>query len=91
LRRHEDLDTAFALASGEDAPDAAAERAERVAGVRAAIAALPAHLRSVVILSEYEHLSQAEIAAVEGITVKAVETRLARAREKLKKMLRAPG
>ncbi len=89
LRRHESMDTACGLpADGTDSPVAAAERAERVAEVRAAIAALPGHLRSVVILSEYERLSQAEIATIEGITVKAVETRLARAREKLRKSLR---
>lgn len=88
LRRHDDVDTTFGLSSGGDSPDAAAERAERVAEVRAAVAALPGHLRSIIILSEYEHLPQAEIAAIEGITVKAVETRLARAREKLRKVLR---
>ncbi len=88
LRRHEDVDTQIGLSGGGDSPDAAAERAERVAEVRAAIAGLPSHLRSVVIFAEYERLPQAEIAAIEGITVKAVETRLVRARGKLRKALR---
>ncbi|HYD82392.1 MAG TPA: sigma factor-like helix-turn-helix DNA-binding protein [Opitutus sp.] len=38
-------------------------------------------------MSEYEQFSQAEIAAVLGVSVKAVETRLYRAREKLRKAL----
>lgn len=91
LRRHENLDTMAGPADVGPTPDEAAVRAERVAEVRAAVAALPEHLRAVVILAEYERLPQVEIAAVEGITVKAVETRLARAREKLRKVLLAAG
>lgn len=88
LRRHEALDTQDGLVADEVAPDLAAEKAERVAEVRAAIAALPLALRTVIIFAEYEYLPQAEIAAIERITVKAVESRLARARTRLKKALR---
>lgn len=66
---------------------ATAESAERIAAVRAAIAALPHELRTVVILADYEEQSHAEIAAALGCTPKAVETRLYRAREKLRKAL----
>lgn len=66
----------------------ALERAERVAAVRAAIAALPPELREAIVLFEYEELAQAEIAAIVGVTPKAVETRIARAREKLRVALR---
>jgi RNA polymerase sigma-70 factor (ECF subfamily) len=63
------------------------ERSEAVAAVRNAIAGLPADLREAVILSEYEDLSHAEIGAVVGATPKAVETRLYRARDLLRKRL----
>ncbi len=67
---------------------ATAEKTELGAAVRAAIAALPADLREAIVLSEYEHLSHAEIAAVVGATTKAVETRIYRAKEKLRLALR---
>jgi RNA polymerase sigma factor (sigma-70 family) len=64
------------------------ERAERVGAVQAAVAALPADLREALVLFEFEELSQGEIAAVLGTTPKAVESRVARAREKLRRTLR---
>lgn len=64
------------------------ERAERTAAVRDAIAALPLDLREAIVLFEYEDLSHAEIAAVVGATSKAVETRIYRAREKLRTVLK---
>lgn len=63
------------------------ERAERAAAVRDAIAALPVDLREAIVLFEYEEMSQAEIAVAVGATVKAVETRIHRAREKLRTAL----
>lgn len=63
------------------------ERSESVAAVREAIATLPDDLREAVILSEYEQLSHAEIGAVVGATPKAIETRLYRARDLLRKRL----
>ena len=71
----------------ESSPPADLERAESVAAVRSAIAGLPPDLREALILSEYEDLSHAEIGAVVGATSKAVETRLYRARELLRKQL----
>ena len=68
-----------------------AERAELAEAVMAAVAQLPVHLRTALVLFEYERLSQAEIALVEGITPKAVEKRVARAREELRRELRARG
>ena len=55
--------------------------------VRAAIAELPEDLRAALIFSEYDDKSHAEIAAIVGATPKAVETRLYRARELLRKKL----
>jgi RNA polymerase sigma factor (sigma-70 family) len=63
---------------------AALERAEQAAAVRDAIAALPNELREAIVLFEYEEMSHAEIAAAVGATPKAVETRIYRAREKLR-------
>lgn len=69
------------------APDATAEQSERAAAVREAIASLPEDQRAIVLLSEYEERSHAEIAAVLGCTAKAVETRLYRARQALREKL----
>ncbi len=63
------------------------ERAECAAAVRDAIAALPLELREAIVLFEYEQLSHAEIAVALGCTPKAVETRIYRAREKLRAAL----
>ncbi|MBA3849954.1 MAG: RNA polymerase subunit sigma-24 [Opitutus sp.] len=76
----------------EEAPEAVAEGnpgreatdAEAAAAVRAAVADLPDDLREAVLLSEFHHLSHAEIAEIVDATPKAVETRLYRAREKLR-------
>jgi RNA polymerase sigma factor (sigma-70 family) len=74
-------------AASEGDPRAAAVGAERARAVRAAIAGLPGALREAVLLFEYEHKSHAEIALIVGATAKAVETRLHRAREQLRKAL----
>ena len=53
----------------------------------AAVAALPGELREAVVLFEYEERSHAEIAVIVHATPKAVETRLYRARQQLRKTL----
>jgi len=63
------------------------ERKEQAMAVRDAISELPQDLRTAVILAEFEGLSQAEIAQITGTTVKAVESRLYRARTTLRKSL----
>jgi DNA-directed RNA polymerase specialized sigma24 family protein len=57
------------------------ETKERANAVRKAVTDLPPDLRTAVLLFEYEGLSHAEIASVEGCTTKAIETRLYRARQ----------
>lgn len=64
-------------------------RAEVATAVRDAIAALPPELREAIVLFEYENLSHAEIAGIVGATPKAIETRIYRAKEKLRAALRA--
>lgn len=68
-------------------PAAELTDAEAAAAVRAAIARLPDDLREAVLLAEFEHLSHAEIGTIVAATPKAVETRLYRAREKLRALL----
>ena len=72
----------------EEGGGAALERAGRAAAVRDAVAGLPVDLREALVLFEYEGLGQAEIATALGCSVKAVESRVARAREKLRGALR---
>ncbi len=74
----------------DDAPGQEAEVAGRreLARARAAIDALPEGLRSVLLLRTIEGMGQAEVAQILGISDKAVETRLYRARAKLTEMLR---
>jgi len=69
--------------SGED-PLQAAIRAEEARSLDAAIAALPAGFREVLILREVEDLSYREIATVTGAPIGTVMSRLARARLALK-------
>ena len=79
----------------ENAPEPAHEltpkhelaEAEKAAVVRAAIAALPEDLRDAVLLSEFEQKSHAEIGEIVGASAKAVETRLYRAKERLRAAL----
>jgi len=68
-------------------PAERALRHEAAAAVRQAVAALPHELREIVVLAEYEERPQAEIAAILGCTAKAVEMRLYRARERLRRTL----
>jgi RNA polymerase sigma factor CnrH len=93
-RRH--LRSLFGLGAGavpemiaDEAPGPDAEVAARVALDRAwaAIATLPERLRETLLLRTVEGLGQAETADILGITDKAVETRLYRARAELKRRL----
>jgi RNA polymerase sigma-70 factor (ECF subfamily) len=68
-------------------PSARLEADERAEAVRKAVMALPVELRLPLILAEYEDKSQAEIAGILKCTVKAIETRIYRARLKLRASL----
>ena len=81
-------------ASGEDfrqsmpeqkqTPSESLQSAERAEAVRHAVRQLPEELREPLIFSEYEELSHAEIGEILGCSAKAVETRLYRARNRLR-------
>lgn len=79
----------------DDTPSAETVASDRqeLAGVAAAIAALPTSLRETLVLRTIEGLSQAEVAETLGVSEKAVETRLYRARSRLTVLMtsRDPG
>ncbi|MDP1581582.1 MAG: sigma-70 family RNA polymerase sigma factor [Candidatus Didemnitutus sp.] len=67
----------------------AAEQANLARDVKTAVNALPENLRQAVLCVELEDLSYAEASQVMGCSVKAVETRLYRARELLRTTCKA--
>jgi RNA polymerase sigma-70 factor (ECF subfamily) len=75
------------LADGTPCAAQQLETKERAKAVRKAITDLPPDLRTAILLFEYEGLSHAEIASIEGCTAKAIETRLYRARQYLEQKL----
>lgn len=77
--------------TGPTAPDAAAAQRAELRRVREALAALPGPLREVIVLRELEELSYREIAAVAGVPVGTVMSRLARARQRLRATLAKDG
>lgn len=76
-----------ALPAAEASPGEAAVNAERSAAVRRAVEALPDDLREAVILCEWQDLPVGEAAVVLHTTPKAVESRLYRARQRLREQL----
>ena len=71
------------IADAAPDPEQAAQSQRELARINAAIAALPASLKDVLLLRTIEAMSQADTAALLGLSEKAVETRLYRARAKL--------
>ncbi|WP_445192824.1 RNA polymerase sigma factor [Sphingomonas sp. Tas61C01] len=74
---------AEAVVDEEPAADAAASDRQELDRVTRAIATLPMNLKEVLVLRTIEGLSQAETAEVLGVSQKAIETRLYRARARL--------
>lgn len=75
------------LQASEPLPDQTAQAEERADEVRNAVAALPEELKQPLILALYQDLPQAEIATILKCSVKAVETRIYRARQQLRTAL----
>ncbi len=75
------------LRNSEPTPDQRLEAEERAEAVRQAIAELPEEIRQPLILATYQELPQAEIAQILKCSVKAVETRIYRARQRLRESL----
>lgn len=87
----EDMETGSELGARLVHPDAmpheSLETNERVAAIQDAVAALPEELRVPLLLAEYEEKPQTEIAQILSCSVKAVETRIYRARKQLRTTL----
>lgn len=81
------LQSAHHVASDSPAPGAAVTDKLEIARVRQAIDQLPNNLREVLILRGVDEVSQAETAAILQVSEKTVETRLYRARTKLRELL----
>ena len=77
-----------ALPCSAPAPDSATEIAERAAAVRAEVERLPADMREVIILCEWQDLSAAEAATILDTTPKAIDNRLYRARNLLRERIK---
>lgn len=77
------------LKDGHASPAEELQTDELAGTIRKAVAELPEDLRLVIILSEYEERSNAEIAQILNCTSKAVEMRLYRARHHLRQKLEA--
>lgn len=71
----------------QQSPEEVAEAQDLSREVRRALAALPDELRVTVILRDFEGLEYREIAAVLGLPLGTVQSRLHRARERLKGQL----
>ena len=82
---HDELDES--LHDERAGPQRLAERDQRDARVRAALATLPERQRLALMLSHYEGCSQAEAAAILGIGEGALESLLSRARATLRNAL----
>jgi RNA polymerase sigma factor (sigma-70 family) len=81
------LENAHDVAIERPGPDVEAGDREELARVRKAMSGLPHNLREVLVLRGVEELSQSETAELLKVSEKTVETRLYRARAKLRAML----
>jgi len=78
-------------ADRRELPGEAAERDELRASVRAALERLPEPFRTTLILREMEGNSYEEVAEILGVSIGTVESRLFRARAKLRALLEQQG
>ena len=79
---------AMAMADGAEPADEQMEAGRRLSRLNEEMSRLPPHLKAPLLLTAIEGRSQLETAGILRISVKAVETRVARARRKLADALR---
>ena len=82
-----DSTMAEVLPDPKPSPDESLTSSERALAVRDAVTALPEELRAPLLLAEYEAMPHAEIANVLHCSVKAVESRIYRAKQRLREHL----
>lgn len=80
-----------ALGAATPAADATLERAQEARRLRAAIDQLPDEQRAVIALQLWDELDYEEIAAIEGVPIGTVRSRLSRAKETLRRALGGAG
>jgi RNA polymerase sigma-70 factor (ECF subfamily) len=73
-----------------DDPVTALDRSEAVTAVHEGLDALPAELREVIVLCEFEEMKYEEAAMALGVPVGTVRSRLNRAKARLARLLRGP-
>jgi RNA polymerase sigma-70 factor, ECF subfamily len=76
------------LASKEPSPEQRYQSKEIGQAIQTALQKLPEHLRAVIVLKEIEEFSYEEIAAVLDTSLGTVKSRISRAREELRRLLR---
>jgi RNA polymerase sigma-70 factor, ECF subfamily len=76
------------LPSDEPSPDQLYESSEKTAAVQLAFQNLPEKLRAAIVLREMEGLSYEEIARVLHTSIGTVKSRISRAREQLRNLLK---
>lgn len=79
---------ALAVPDGAGSADERMEAGRRLARLNEEMSRLPPHLKAPLLLTAIEGRSQADVAEILGVSVKTVETRVARARGKLSHALR---
>jgi len=82
-----DAPEATTVSDDTPTPEVRLDDQRRVADLKRALADLPDGLKAPLLLATLEGRSHAEIATILGVTLKAVETRIARARKKLSEVL----
>lgn len=80
-----------AVPSADALAEQAQEETARLRALDAAIAELPAPHKEVLVLTTFAGLSQQEAAQQLGTSVKAVEMKVRRAKQRLEEILKAPG
>ncbi len=83
-----DESLAEALSSAEPSPEQHYQSKETGRAIRAAMDRLPVDSRAVIVLREIEGLSYEEMAEVLNTSVGTIKSRLSRAREELRRLLR---
>ena len=76
------------VTSGDTVPESAIDRRETILAVRRAIESLPPDMRKIIVLRDLNDMSYQDIAALLHVEVGTVKSRLNRARNSLKKILK---
>ena len=80
----------MSVSDGVDGADDRIEARDQLTRLNQAISRLPPHLKAPLLLTAIEGHSQATTAGMLGVSIKTVETRVARARRKLSEAMHDP-